>query len=165
MTTLVGLLPPERRDAYLVRLAQNEAGLSHKLAQELRALNPNNTNARTPAGERVPYAILLAESESIQAQWEQEKREQERLAHQRHLQDIFTRQDDTWKRIEQAVMRQSGAGYDEAAKLLVELRSAAEQFKASQQFQTRFAAWVQPHLRRPALVKRLQDRKFTLPQG
>jgi hypothetical protein len=48
---------------------------------------------------------------------------------------------------------------------LVELREAAEQFKETQKFQERFRAWVRPHLRRPAFVKRLQGRTFTLPEA
>jgi len=41
----------------------------------------------------------------------------------------------------------------------------SHQFKENQQFQARFRSWVPPHLRRPAFVKRLQDRKFTLPEA
>jgi hypothetical protein len=62
-------------------------------------------------------------------------------------------------------MRGTGAGYDEALRLLVELREAADRFKETQQFQDRFRAWVRPQLRRPAFVKRLQTHKFTLPEA
>jgi hypothetical protein len=62
-------------------------------------------------------------------------------------------------------MRGSGTGYDEATNLLVELRGVAEHFKETQEFQERFRSWVQPHMRRPAFVKRLQAHKFPLPEG
>ena len=62
-------------------------------------------------------------------------------------------------------MRGSGSGYDEAIRSLVDLREAADQFKETQKFQDYFRAWVQPHLRRPAFVKRLQDYKFILPEA
>jgi hypothetical protein len=48
---------------------------------------------------------------------------------------------------------------------LIELRSVADHFEETQEFQKRFRAWVRPHLRRPAFVKRLQDRKFALPEA
>jgi len=64
-----------------------------------------------------------------------------------------------------AAVRGTGTGYDEAARLLIELREAAGQFKEAQQFQERFRAGVRPHLRRPAFVKRLQAHKFTLPEA
>jgi len=161
----VKLLPPGRRDDYLVRLAHNEPGLSRLLVRELRELSQDKTRATPPTGEHLTYAMLLAESKAIKAQLEREKREQEQMARLHHLQEIHDHQDDYWHQVELAVMRTTGSGYDEAARLLIELREAADQFKETQEFQERFSAWVRPHLRRPAFVKRLQDRQFTLPEA
>jgi len=161
----VKLLSPERQNDYLVRLAHNEPGLSRLLVRELRELGQGKSRVTPSTGEHVTYATLLAESKTITAQLEREKREQEQAARLRHLQDIHDHQDAYWQQVEQAVMRGTGTGYDEALRLLVELREAAEQFKETQEFQERFRAWVRPHLRRPAFVKRLQGRKFTLPEA
>jgi len=49
--------------------------------------------------------------------------------------------------------------------LVKEMRELAEQFKEVPTFQMRFRTWVRPHMRRPALLKRLHDRKFTLPDA
>ncbi len=161
----VKLLAPDRQNEYLVRLARNEPGLSRLLVKELRELGQSKTGVTPATGEHVTYATLLAESKAIKAQQEREKREQERVARQRQLQEIHDHQDDYWHQVDLAVMRSSGAGYDEAVRVLVELGGAAEQFNETQEFQERFRAWVRPHLRRPALVKRLQDRKFSLPEA
>src|SRR6266581_2872971 len=160
----VRLLSPERQQEYLVRLAHNEPGLSRLLVRELRELNQDKTRVRPSTGEHVTYATLRAESKTIKAQLEREKREQEQVARLRHLQVIHDHQDDYWRQVDQAVTRSTGSGYDEAVRLLLELREAADQFKETQEFQERFRAWVRPHLRRPAFIKRLQDRKFTLPE-
>src|SRR5947209_626491 len=165
ITAWVKLLPPDRSNDYLVRLARNEPGLSRLLVKELRELSPDKTTVRPSTGERVTYATLLAESKDIKAQLEREKREQEQMARRRHLQDIHDHQDDYWQQVEQAVIRGTGTGYDEALQLLIELRDAADQFKETQEFQERFPAWVRPHLRRPAFVKRLQARQITLPEA
>ena len=161
----VKLLPPDRQNDYLVRLAYNEPGLSRLLVRELRELGQDKTGATPPTGEHVPYATLLAESKAVRSQLEREKREQEQAARLRHLQEIHDHQDAYWHQVEQAVMRGTGSGYDEALRLLIELREAADQFKETQQFQDRFRAWVRPQLRRPAFVKRLQAHKFTLPEA
>ncbi len=161
----VRLLSPERQQEYLVRLAHNEPGLSRLLVRELRELNQDKSKARPSTGEHVTYATLLAESKAIKGQLEREKREQERLARQRHLQEIHDHQDNYWHQVDLAVERGTGSGYDEALQLLIELREAADQFKETQKFQDRFRAWVRPHLRRPAFVKRLQSHKFTLPEA
>ena len=159
----VRLLSPERQADYLVRLAHNEPGLSRLLVRELRELGQDRTGVKPSTGERVFYSALLAESKTIKARWEREKREQEEAARLRHLQDIHNHQDTFWRQAEKAAERGTGAGYDEAVHLLIELRDAADQFQETQQFQDRFSTWVQSHLRRPALVKRLQAQKFTLP--
>lgn len=160
----IKLLSPERRDDYLFRLARNEPGLSRLLVRELRELSDTG-RALQPEGEHVTYATLLAESKTVKAQLERERREQERLARLRHMQDVHDHQEDFWRQIDESVQRGSGAGYGEAVKLLVELREAADQFKEVGQFQARFRAWMRPNLRRPALVKRLQERKFTIPEA
>jgi hypothetical protein len=161
----VKLLPSDRQNDYLVRLAHNEPGLSRLFVKELRELSQDKTTATPPTGEHVTYARLLAESKAVKVQLEREQREQEQAARLRHLQDIRDQQDDYWHQVDLAVMRGTGTGYDEALRLLIELREAADQFKEMQEFQGRFRAWVQPHLRRPAFIKRLQDRKFTLPEA
>jgi hypothetical protein len=161
----VKLLPLDRQNDYLVRLARNEPGLSRLLLKELRELGQDRTRAAPSAGEHVTYASLLVASEAIKAQLEREKLEQEQMARKRHMQNIRDHQDDYWHQVDLAVMRSSGAGYDDAVRLLIELREVANQFKETREFQERFRAWVRPHLRRPAFVKRLQESKFTLPEA
>jgi hypothetical protein len=161
----VRLLSRERQQEYLVRLAHNEPGLSRILVRELRELGQDKSDIRPSAGEHVTYATLQSESRAIKGRLEREKREQERLARLRHLQEIHDHQDSYWNQINQAVERGSGSGYDEALKLLIELRDSANQFNETQMFQDRFRSWVRSHLRRPALVKRLQSHKFALPEA
>jgi hypothetical protein len=174
----VNLLPPDRRIDYLVRLAHNEPGLSRRLMKELRVLSERSQSGKgsqnhrqdslrmaSSAGTRVPFAALLAESRAIGAQWGREQRELERRMREQRLQQIHEHQDEHWQRAEMAVTRGSGAGYDEAAAVLSELREVAARFDEVPAFEAQLRAWVRPHLRRPAFVKRLQEQRFPLPQG
>ncbi len=113
----------------------------------------------------VLFATLFGESKAIQAQLEREKREQERAARERHLQDIYNHRDTFWRQVDMGAARKSASGYDEVVKLLVDLRDAADQFNDTQEFQARFSAWIRPYLGRPSLVKRLQDHNFMLPKA
>ncbi len=160
----VKLLPPDRSNEYLVRLARNEPGLGRLFLRELRERSQAKTGATPPTGERVTYATLLAESAAVKSQLERERREQAQAARESHLQDIYDHQDSYWQQADQAAARGTGTGYDEAVRLLIELRDAADHFKENQAFQTRFRAWIGSHMRRPALIKRLQAHKFTVPQ-
>jgi hypothetical protein len=159
----IKLLPPERSNEYLLRLAQNEPGLSRLFLRELRDLGRDKTGETSPAGERVTYATLLAESKNIRARLEREKREQAEAERRRHLQDIDEHRDRYWQEADQAASRGTSSGYDEATRLLIELREAANYFNESQAFQAHFRAWIGPHTRRPALIKRLQAQNFTIP--
>lgn len=163
----LALLPPERCNDYLLRLARNEPGLSRLLVKELRKLNQSKANAVAHAGmgEHVTYATLLTESKVLRDRWEQEEHEKQQAEHQRHMLDVYNRQDEYWQQINLIVARGSGTAYDEATRLLNELRDTTSYLQANQEFQECFSTWVQPHLRRPALIKRLQDRQFPVPRG
>jgi hypothetical protein len=155
-------LPDDRRASYLLRLAHTEPELRRKLVTELRALQPD-TGAPQSMGERVTYASLLSVSRAIKVQIEAERRERERQKRERHLRYVHDHANDYWLRITEAAERGSGPGYDEAANLLVEMREVAGHFNDTAQFWERYQAWVSPHLRRPAFVKRLQAQYFPIP--
>lgn len=161
ITAWIELLPPERRMDYLVRLAQHEPGLSRLFIRELRALGPANT--APPSSERVDYETLLTESHAIKDQMDRKEREREERARQQRMQHIHDRQQEYWRDATQAVERGSGYGYDDATRLLVELREVASHFEESPLFEDRFRNWVEPHLSRPAFVRRMQENDFPLP--
>lgn len=160
----VELLPLERGRNYLVRLARNEAGLSRKLLKELRDLGRGEAKAPLPEGERVNYVTLLAESRALKAEREREQRLKERQAREQHLQEIHDHEAAYWQQVEQAAALGTSSGYDKALQFLLDLRAAADQFRESRQFQTRFQAWAQRHLRRPALLRRLREHHFPVPE-
>jgi hypothetical protein len=161
----VKLLPAERRDEYLLRLVRNEPGLSRTLVNELRGLGPDAKPTERPAGERVTHANLQAEAMAIRAQREAARIERERQAHEQRLRELHEHEDTYWRQLDRDMARGSGSGYDAAASLLAELRESATHFQDPEGFGHRFQAWMQPHLRRPAFVKRLRDRRFALPQS
>jgi hypothetical protein len=159
----VKLLPQDRGNEYLVRLAHNEPGLSRLLVKELREQGKDKTSVKPPTGEPVAYTLLLTESKAMKAKTEREKREQEQLDRLRHLQNVHDHQEEHWNQLDMALQSSTGSSYDAASQLLIELRAAADQFKESQEFQERFFSWVQSYLRRPAFLKRLQTNKFPVP--
>lgn len=155
----VELLPQQRRSEYLVRLARNEPGLSRQLLKELREMGKGKKEA-PPQGKYVPYDTLRVESEVIEARLEQERLEQERQARQLHLQSVIDQQETYWQRIDEAVKRKNSTGYDEAHRLLLDLRDASDHFQEGAQFQERFRPWVQTYMNRPAFIRRLRESSF-----
>ena len=164
VTEKIKLLPAERQYDYLVRLALNEPGLSRLFVRELRELGQDKTQAAPPTGERVSYDTLLSESKAIKDQLKRERRKQERMARERYLQNIHEHQDLYWDQVDKAAPRGTASGYDEATKILIDLRDAANLFNRGQEFRDRFRAWIPAHMRRPAFIKRLQTHQFPLPE-
>ncbi len=160
----IKLLPPERGNDYLLRLAQNEPGLSRRLVMELRELNTNKASATTTTGERVPFSTILAEATAMREQREREERERKEAARLRHLQEVHDHQDAYWHQIEQFVKHAAGANYDQAVRLLIDLRDSASHFKTEQAFYERYFTWLLSYLRRPALIERLQKNQFPFPR-
>jgi uncharacterized Zn finger protein len=87
------------------------------------------------------------------------------IAHLRRLQEVHSNRDTYWRQIDKVIASSSSSGYDEATRLLVELREAADHFNETQEFQARFRSWAQSNQRRPALMKRLLAHNFRLPQA
>ena len=161
--TWIELLPADRKNEYLLRLAHNEPGLSRLFVRELRELNRDKDRVKPPPGERVTYATLNSESKTIQAQREREMRERERAERLRRLQYIHDHQEQYWFQINQAVEHTVGARYDDAVRDLVDLREAANQFNETREFQERFRTWAQSYRRRPGLIERLRRHQFVVP--
>lgn len=160
----VKALPEKRKNAYLLRLVDNEPGLSRLFIKELRELNRDTSATILPAGERVAYSQLLAESKAVKAQLAREKRAREEAARLSRLQEVHEHQDTYWRQVEKSAARGTATGYDEALQGLIELRDAANHFKESQAFQERFLNWLPSHMRRPALLRRLRERRFPIPE-
>ena len=160
---LIELLPEARRREYLARLTRNEPGLSRLLISELRALRPDSATNIPSSGEQVSFTQLRAESDEIRQEIERAKREREERARQQRRQEVHDHQDTFWRQANDAVERGSGAGYDQATQLLMEMREVAGHFDEVEAFERNFRDWVEPHLRRRSLIKRLQDNDFPLP--
>jgi hypothetical protein len=159
-TALVKLLPPDLQYDYLVRLAYNEPGLSRIFVRKLRELRGYKNGVNLPKGEHITFAKLQKESKGIKAELVRQKYEKEQQDRLHHLKEVHAHNDEYWNKAEQAVLVGSGAGYDEALRILLELREASDKFLETDKFKDRFLAWIRNHLKRPALIKRLQDHKF-----
>jgi len=158
--TWIKLLPTDHGTDFLLRLAHNEPGLSRLFVKELRELGQDKTSTRPAEGEHIPYARLSAEGKAIQARLEREEQARKWAERQQQLQHIHTHLEAFWYQVEQGALSGNSSGYDKALHGLIDLREAADHFQTSQEFQRRFLTWVQPHQRRPALLRRLRENTF-----
>jgi hypothetical protein len=86
----------------------------------------------------------------------QEQREARRRKEREvYLKNLFKESTRAWKSVQRAVERGSGAAYDEACRLLVDLSEAYKVHAGPGRFQVELMKFMIEHARRKALVQRL----------
>ncbi len=155
-------LPPERmRDALRVILRGERAAVERALHQQFHGWLEAG---RTPPAEAVRRSVAVLEQVREQAEAARLVREREvqlqaeaarQKEYERFLDQLVLREDAAWAAVERGLARGSGAGYDEATRLLVQLSAAL--LRADKK--TRFDAGLQDllvrHATRKAWLKRL----------
>ncbi|OPY11269.1 MAG: hypothetical protein A4E67_00271 [Syntrophaceae bacterium PtaB.Bin038] len=99
------------------------------------------------------------DAEKIRAERKRQKRVQReggrRKEREVYLKNLFKNSAAAWKSARRAVERGSGAAYDEAARLLVDLSEAYKVHAGPGRFQEELKKFMSGHARRKALVQRL----------
>ncbi len=165
-------LPAPEKDRYLLILAIGEgrqagAELLRRFRRETAPALP--ADATTPSGRTVAELVSAAEARAAakrqaeqerQAREEARRRQAEAEARARYLDDLATRQDEAWLRIEALIEQKQGRTYDEAVRLLQDLREIAERSGAGGLFRLRIGALREQHARKPGLMLRLDQARL-----
>ena len=160
-------LPVAEKDAYLLRLvADGDTHVQVELAQrfwrERAAARP--ATART-AGRRTVGQLLRAASEQAERRRREEaerkareraREERERAeARAKYLDGLAGREESLWRRVEALVEAKKAKEYDEAVRLLVDLRDLAARAGSSGEFAGRLSELRVRHAKKPAFIERL----------
>ena len=81
------------------------------------------------------------------------KRREKRKAYLKNLSSDFPK---AWASVKEPVERGSGRGYDEACRMLVDIAEAYDLFGTKKQFQNELKKFMAGHMRRKALIQRLE---------
>lgn len=83
--------------------------------------------------------------------------ERERAAaREKYLEDLAQKADKTWLKVEGLISTKQPARYDEAVKLLVDLRDLAARRGKIEGFQSRYRELCQRHEKKPSLLRRVK---------
>lgn len=161
----IAALPDAAKTEWLVRLAEGTD--PHLRAQLLRqfhdsqgTIEPRNEEPRT-VGELLNAAEEIAEErhrkETARMAAEREQRErQEAEARKRHLADLARREPGVWRRVDELIATKQPARYDEAVKLLLDLRELGRNQGRDHEFEECLQRLFDEHARKPSLVERLK---------
>jgi hypothetical protein len=149
-------LPPEEKDAFLLRLAQGEPHLSVALKRRLRTLT-GLSPFQDAVGPRRSVGELLAAAVALR---ERRRREQAARAEARRmaqLQALAQRGDQAWRDVEEWIQEGQAKPYDRAVRLLVQLKDLAEQQGQEVAYDERLTSIVNRYQSRRALLRRLRE--------
>lgn len=163
-------LPPQEKDALLLRVAQGErAHVAAALARRFR--KEMQQEGAAPAPQRRSVAELLARADELreaelrrQAQAAAEDRRQREAAaaaaKAKRLDALAARKPAAWQDVRQLVDSKKPKSYDEAVKILADLRELAERENDEMDFRRRLHDLRDDHARKPSFVARLDKAKL-----
>jgi hypothetical protein len=161
----VGALPDLEKTDLLVRLVGgDEPHLRAELLRRFRSTRPEVVSA-TAQPRTVSELLSAAErrteerrrKEADRAAREKARREREKAAaRERYLDDLATREPATWKEVDALIATKKPADYDEAVRLLGDLKDLGARSGRIAEVQSRIQRIREEHWKKTSFIERLQ---------
>ncbi len=162
-------LPEGEKNTLLLRVLDDDPQLGTELrirfATQARAGNQSEPASKSE--DRRTVAELLAAAEALteekrrraaeKAAAETKRIEKERaVAREKYLDDLAQKADKVWLKIEDLISTKQPARYDEAVKLLVDLRDLAARSGNIKDFLLRHRELCEKHAKKPSLLRKIE---------
>jgi hypothetical protein len=161
----IATLPDAEKSHLLVRVAAGEEGLiraelQRRFRETRRGSQPDATEPRT-AAELLDGAERKAEvrrhREAERAAKERARREREEAeALDRRLDELVKREEEAWRRVDELIAERKSASYDEAVKLLGDLRTLGAREGRAAEAEDRIRSLRRAHARKGNFLVRLE---------
>jgi len=107
------------------------------------------------AADRIAEERRRKEAERAAAEHARREREK-REARERYLEDLAPREEDAWRKIDTLIATKQPARYDEAVKLLCDLRELAVRRGRTDGVESQLRRLCETHAKKPSLLDRLK---------
>lgn len=152
--TALAKLARAESDAYLLQIARGEPGavlaLKKKLTNLIQTQPASPSSSKRRAGELFEQAEKIQQAANRQAQAEAER---QRIA---RLEKLAQAEESAWANVENLLSQKRGSAYDDATRLLVELRDMAEYKQRKREFAERFKSIRERYGKSAALTDRFR---------
>jgi hypothetical protein len=149
-------LSEQERNAFLVRVARGEPQVDVHLLRTLRERARSLQEAPVSAPPRRTIATLRkAAQERARRRRERQRREAEK-ARIRKLEALAQQEPQTWEQVFSLIEHKQARAYDEAIKLLIDLRDLARHLGQEEHFTTRIVQIYEDYRTRSGLLSRLR---------
>jgi hypothetical protein len=152
----VPLLPEVERNAFLVRIAQDDPAARPELIRRLREIGGVTTEPSASTAPRRTLQELLDRASDYARQHKTREKQAAAQSRQRELDALAPCEDAIWEEVVALIEQKNAAGYDRATKLLVDLRDLAAHQRQQATFEARLDKIVSTYANRSALLRRLR---------
>lgn len=168
----VGALPdPEKTDLLVRFVAGDEPHLRAELLRRFRSTRPEVATAKPrTVSELLSAAERRTEErrrkEADRAAREKARREREEAAAREHyLDDLARREPAIWKKVDALIATKKPADYDEAIRLLGDLKDLGARSGRIAEVQSRIQRIREEHSKKPSFIERLQRAGLLAPRA
>ena len=156
LETWVAALPEAERIDFLVRLARGEPHVDVQLMQRLRALAAEQSGQHEQfAPHRRRISELLAAAQERAERRRKQQRQEAEKTRLRRLDELAPKAPQVWEQVVALIEKKQVKAYDEAVKLLLELRELAQHIRQMDGFKARINRIYEDYRSRPGLLSRL----------
>lgn len=157
---LLPKLSEAERQAFLLKLVRREPHVDLQLINRLRELAESQPSASpAPEQERRRYSELVEIAANVATKRKQQEQATAKKQRIKELEALAPKASHTWDRVLDLIQVKQAYAYDEATKLLTDLRDLAEYQGQLPVFSQRLERLKTDYSNRPALIKRLRSIK------
>ena len=149
-------LPEAERQEFLLKLVRREPNVDLLLINRLKELaGIGQVNLQAEPGRR-RYSELVAIADDLEANRKQKEAAAARKHRIKELAALAPKEAETWERVMDLIQIKQAYAYDEATKLLRDLRDLAKYQERLPEFGRRFERLKKDYSNRPALMRRFK---------
>lgn len=154
LESAIAKLTRKESDAHLLQIARGEPGAVLSLKKRLMERGGQKSPARSRSARTVSH--LFARSNEIAEAAKRKARADAERRRIRRLEELAGNEDVNWQYVEKLLQQKRGSTYDEATRLLVELRDMSVYKRREDQFRERFAMIREKYGKSTALIERFR---------
>lgn len=158
---LIVMLSEQERNDFLIKLAKGELNVDAQFIRRLRNLSSNKLKAGEGSIPRQrSVAELLAAADEKTNQREERQRQEAERARIRRLTELGKKEPKVWDAVFTLIEKKQAKAYDEAIKLVAELRELADYLGEPDRFKNRINDIYEQYRNRPGFISRLRQAKL-----
>jgi len=154
-TEQLKLLSTAKKEAYLLRLLNDESNLELKLKKELMGLS--NVGETTDKEEEISLVDFLEKVNEVDEERAEVIQREKQQEHLKKMKDLAQNKDTLWFNVIVKVLKGTGNSYKDAIEIILDLQALSKHESQETAFDKKMEEIVDLSKRKPAMMRRLRE--------